>query len=83
MPKTVLKYIITGDSDVGKSSLMLQYVRRCFNPSMKMTIAVRLRGCMHACGCTHRIRHVNMYTSLYGPSIDRSFCILIDRLVSL
>lgn len=40
MPRTVLKYIITGDSDVGKSSLMLQYAKGCFNPAMRMTIGV-------------------------------------------
>ena len=40
MPPLLLKVLILGDSGVGKSALMRQYVKGAFDPSYKATIGV-------------------------------------------
>jgi hypothetical protein len=38
-------------TNTGKSSLMMQYTKACFNANMKMTIGVRVKACLCLCMC--------------------------------
>ena len=62
-PSVVIKVGMVGDSQIGKTSLMVKYVEGSFDEDYIQTLGMSL-----LCGCNHRVdlRHLPIRRQLYG-----------------